>query len=124
MKKIIITFLALIHFLCISVFADTNFNWMSYLQELEKGMKYNWHPPTLNYATKVIAKFNVKKTGEITDIKIIKSSNNEKMDNVAIEAIEKASWLHPLPSNCSKEQVSVEFTFDYNIKNTINRTSK
>lgn len=123
MKKIIIFFLALIHFLCISVFAKDDINWQPYMQKLQQDIKYNWHPPKSSRSNKISTKFNIKKTGEITDIKIIASSNDKKIDEAAIKAIKNISWQHPLPKEFDKNEVSIEFTFDYNIENTINHTS-
>jgi TonB family protein len=94
--------------------ADIDFG--PYLAELQKRIKKNWHPPRGNESKRITAKFKIHLSGEITNIKLERSSGLSIADDAAVDAIEKSSPLPPLPKGADSDLV-IKFTFDYNVFN-------
>lgn len=86
-----------------------------YMRSLQRRIKSNWNPPKSDDSKHVVAVFNVNKKGEITNIKIVKSSDNITMDAAAIDAIKKVSAYAPLPKGFKGNDIDINFTFDYNV---------
>lgn len=93
-----------------------------YLAEMQKRIKKNWFPPRGNESKRITVKFKIHKNGEITAVKLEKSSGLSLADDAALEAIEKVSPLPPLPAG-SDPELTIKFTFDYNVFNGSNQSA-
>ena len=90
-------------------------NWGAYMQQVEKKIKSNWHPPREGLSQVVIVKFTIWKNGEVSNIEVLKSSNISAVDKAAMNAIKLSSPFKPLPKEYQKKSVPIEFTFSYNV---------
>lgn len=86
----------------------------SYLGRVKGVIDRFWRPPLglpVSSGTKVIYKFVILKNGQITNIKMSKSSGNTQLDELGKRALQK-SKLPPLPPQMG-QQWSVEYGFVY-----------
>lgn len=87
-----------------------------YMNNMQHTVKANWNPKTNSEnSTRVVLKYRIHKNGEISNIEVLKSSGDKKMDETAIEAVRKSSPLAELPDAIKENHVDVNFSFDYNI---------
>ena len=86
--------------------------WNGYLRGIENAIQSNWNPKNLNNNTLkiTILRFYIKRTGEIDDIIIIKSSDDRAFDNLAVETIRKSSPLAPLPSYIEGDSKFIDYS--------------
>ncbi|HEY9786582.1 MAG TPA: TonB family protein [Candidatus Obscuribacterales bacterium] len=85
-----------------------------YLAELQKRIKRAWFPPRNPTSQRSVAHFTITKSGELRQLKLIRSSGSAAMDQAALKSVENAAPFPPLPQG-SPDEVEVEFTFDYNV---------
>ena len=90
--------------------ADPEFQ--PYINEMHKQISAKWNPPAVNKDGEVIVKFSILKNGRIKGAEITKSSGDSMIDESALKALEKASPLPPLPLSYSKDEISVNFSFN------------
>lgn len=83
-----------------------------YMKKITKIIKSNWEPPIKEPGTSTIARYTLNKKGEISNIKIIKSSGIIQNDESAINALKKSSPLPPLPTEYQGSSVDIDFHFD------------
>lgn len=86
-----------------------------YMKDLTRQIKANWNPPKSNNSKRVVTFFTINKDGEISDIKVIKSSRNKAMDVAAINAIKNVISFEPLPKEYKGDDIDIKFTFAYNV---------
>jgi|GEM_PF-6076215 len=95
-----------------------------YMENLQKKIKANWYP-VKDYGNKrIVVMFKVDRNGKLLNLKILKSSNNQKQDKIALEAVKKSAPFDPLPAKYKEKDVDIQFTFDYkpaSIKNIYER---
>ena len=84
-----------------------------YMAELQKSIKSKWFPLKRAESTKVKIKFKVFADGRMTNLKILNSSGDKNIDDVALMAANAAQPFAPLPDG-SPSDVDIEFAFDYN----------
>lgn len=88
----------------------------SYMEYMQKTLKFNWNPPKLENNAKVIVEFKIKPDGTIYDEKIMETSGSRELDNSALFAIRSANPLKNLPDDLeNEEEIKINFTFDYNV---------
>ncbi|MBC7996327.1 MAG: TonB family protein [Leptolyngbya sp.] len=85
----------------------------AFMNQLERKIKSNWHPPKSDMTKKAIVAFYVIRNGNISHIRIVKTSGAAVMDAGAISAVQQSSPFEPLPKGSLRE-VDIRFTFDYN----------
>jgi len=88
-------------------------NYPSYKSYLEKTIEENWYPNFEQDLTTVI-QFYVDRDGEVTNIKVKKSSGNTACDDAAIKAVNAAAPFPPLPKK-EAHPVPVDFTFGFHV---------
>ena len=86
-----------------------------YMQELQRRIKYNWHPPKGNESRKVMLLFKIAKNGQLLSCKVKKSSGLPSADQAALNAVKMTAPFRPLPSDYKGTNVEIQFTFDYNV---------
>ena len=85
------------------------YNWGYYMRSLQRKVRPNLVLNNVSDTQKVKLSFNINKRGEVSDLKITKSSGNQKLDAAALAAIEKSSPFAPLPSWYKGEGICVNF---------------
>ena len=84
-----------------------------YMPNMQKKIKDNWNPPKRNSQLKTILSYQIGKSGELLEYKIILSSGDDEFDNIAVDALKKSTPFEPLPKSFDGDNVKVQFTFDY-----------
>jgi TonB family protein len=79
-----------------------------YLGKLEDKIAAEWHPPSGSRTRIIVVAFNLHKNGNVSDLKVLKTSGQETDDKAALRAIYSASPLPPDPTSSAK---STEKTF-------------
>jgi TonB family protein len=89
-------------------------NYETYMAEMQRRIKRAWFPPKCDQSKRIVCVFKVHRNGEISKLRLTSSGSSELVDKAALKAIESASPFRPLPPG-SPDDISVEFTFDYNV---------
>jgi len=96
-------------------------NWGPYMRDLEQRIKRNWTPPKGDSSKRVVITFTIGRDGRLLSHKVTKSSGVPLADRAAMSAIELTAPFRPLPPEFRGQSVPIEFTFDYNVLNSILR---
>ena len=96
-------------------------NWGPYMKNLEQRIKRNWTPPKGDSSKRVVINFTIGRDGRLLSAKVVKSSGVPLADRAAMSAIELTAPFAPLPPEFRGQSVPIEFTFDYNVINSIMR---
>ncbi len=97
-----------------SVAAQADVDFGPYMSDLQRRIKRAWFPPKGNESKRVVVVFKVHRGGELTNLKLDKSSGVAVADAAALKAVENAAPFRPLPPG-SSDDVDIQFTFDYNV---------
>lgn len=84
-----------------------------FMADLQRAIKKHWFPPKNNSSLATVVLFKVGKKGDVSDIKIDRSSGNAASDKAAIQAVATAP-ISALPAG-APANVDIQFTFDYNV---------
>ena len=96
-------------------------NWGPYMRDLEQRIKRNWTPPKGDSSKRVVITFTIGRDGRLLSHRVTKSSGVPLADRAAMSAIELTAPFRPLPPEFKGQSVPIEFTFDYNVLNSILR---
>ena len=96
-------------------------NWGPYMKDLEQRIKRNWSPPKGDSSKRVVITFTIGRDGRLLSAKVTKSSGVPLADRAAMSAIELTAPFRPLPPEFKGQSVPIEFTFDYNVINSVLR---
>ncbi len=96
-------------------------NWGPYMRDLEQRIKRNWTPPKGDSSKRVVITFTISRDGRLLNKRIVKSSGVPLADRAAMSAIEQTAPFRPLPPEFKGSSVPIEFTFDYNVLNSVMR---
>ncbi|MEI7474074.1 MAG: TonB family protein, partial [bacterium] len=88
-----------------------------YMKRVKYKIKLNWKPISGDTDKNTIVFFNIDRKGQISNLKIKKSSGNKEYDLCAIKAVNASAPFDPLPEIDKDNAVDIEFTFNYNIVN-------
>ena len=86
-----------------------------YLHTLRTQVANHWHPELSNSSAKTIVGFSISRAGQISDLRLIKTSGSTVSDQAAMRAVERAAPFKPLPNEFPAAQLNILFTFDLNI---------
>ncbi|MGH9714980.1 MAG: energy transducer TonB [Candidatus Acidiferrales bacterium] len=93
----------------------SRYSW--YVEAVQRRVSSNWLQssvdPSIRFAPRVVATFDILRNGTVTNIQISQSSGNASVDTSAVRAIHDSSPLQALPNDYSGTKVSVEFWFDF-----------
>lgn len=92
--------------------ADVDFG--PYMADLQRRIKRAWFPPKGNESKRVVVVFKVHRGGELSNLRLERSSGVAIADQAALKAIENAAPFRPLPAGAA-DDVDIQFTFDYNV---------
>lgn len=94
-----------------------------YMKNLQKKIVTNWTPPKTNTSSTIVALFKLNKMGEITNLKVLKSSGNPDCDDLALKAIKRAAPFNGLPPDSALNSIDICFTFNYNVQKAMGSKS-
>lgn len=94
-------------------------NWGPYMRDLEQRIKRNWTPPKGDTSKRIVITFTIGRDGRLLSHRITKSSGIPLADRAAMSAIELTAPFRPLPPEFKGQSVPIEFTFDYNVLNSV-----
>ena len=94
-------------------------NWGPYMRDLEQRIKRNWSPPKGDTSKRVVITFTISRDGRLLSHRVTKSSGVPLADRAAMSAIELTAPFRPLPPEFKGQSVPIEFTFDYNVLNSV-----
>ena len=86
-----------------------------YMRELQRRIKYNWHPPKGNESRKVVLLFKIAKNGQLLSCRVYRSSGLPSADQAALNAVKMTAPFRPLPADYKGTNIDIQFTFDYNV---------
>lgn len=92
----------------------SNVDFGSYMDKMKKDIQAKWKPPKGFEAQKVVTVFSIKKDGTIANASIADGSGVETVDKSALEALEAASPLDPLPTG-SPPYVQMRYVFEWKV---------
>jgi TonB family protein len=88
-------------------------NLQPYLKDMEHRLSSAWSGARPQASGQTVVEFTLHANGQVSDVKVTKSSGVKAVDESAVEAVTKAS-LAPLPEGAPKE-LDVNFTFHLNV---------
>ena len=94
--------------------SNTNVDFTPYMADVQRRIKRAWSPPKGDESKRVDVTFKVHPRGELSNLKLLKSSGIALTDQAALRAVENAAPFPPLPQG-TNETVDIEFTFEYNV---------
>ena len=86
-----------------------------YMKTMQQDIKKNWNPPKGNNSKSTTLLFKIAKDGSLKQYSVYKSSGNEEVDEAAIKAIKDTAPFKPLPDAYTKDDIDIQFKFDYNV---------
>lgn len=93
---------------------STEVDLSGYLAEMQRKIKAKWFPPRGNESKKIMVSFKLNRRGEVSKLRLKRSSMLAIADEAAMVAIKNASPFGPLPKG-SPDEVEIKFTFDYDV---------
>ena len=85
--------------------------YLLYRNQLESRIKQNWAWAGGNRALEAVVHFSITETGEVVDVRIIKSSGDLGYDTSIERAVRVLNPLPPPPTGYRKEFADCEYTF-------------
>jgi len=97
--------------------AVTEVEFGPYMALLQRRIKSHWFPPRVPTSKQVKVMFKISRSGELSGLKVARSSGLAEADQGALKAVEEAAPFPHLPAGADST-VDIEFTFDYNVFGT------
>jgi TonB family protein len=85
----------------------------SYMSDLQRHIKKYWSPPKVDEKKQVTVSFSIYRNGQISHLRLSKSSGAKAADEAALKAVNSAAPFKPLWPTYKEKSVDVNFTFDY-----------
>jgi periplasmic protein TonB len=63
----------------------------------------------------VVLHFSISPRGELKDVRVVKSSRNQELDNAALEAVKKAAPYPPPPASLGAKGLAMEITIAFEL---------
>lgn len=89
----------------VSTVGDFKFHW--YLAVVQSKLEKNWRPSTENRQLKVVVSFVIDKAGMISEPRIVKSSGNSSLDNLALRAVKLSAPFPKLPPGFAEDKLEL-----------------
>lgn len=83
-------------------------------QEIEKNKKYPLISKSKNEEGIVLLSFRIDKNGKIDNLKVLKSSGFEKLDEAAIKAVQKGMYKN-MPDELEDEYLDIQVPIKFNL---------
>lgn len=92
--------------------ADVDYS--GYMAKMKQDIQKNWKPPKGLESRRLVAVFTITRDGRILNPTIVEGSGVPALDKSALDALNAASPLDPLPSG-SPRSVDIKYKFDWNV---------
>lgn len=92
--------------------ARKDLNLGPYFAEIRRRVKRNWQPSSPGNNRQTILVFSIQRNGQITGLRVRRSSGSEKIDRESLAAVQKSGPFGALPANFPNPQLDVEFNFN------------
>jgi TonB family protein len=89
-----------------------------YMNTVSTWLRGAWAPPSAGKSSRVEVVFNIKRNGDIKNLKVKQSADNAVTDKAAMDAVRLAEPFRPFEKGWP-EEVTIEFNFDYNQHATV-----
>ena len=86
-----------------------------YMAELQRRVKRNWIPPEQGNSRRSVLRFSISRNGEVSNLRVGKSSGNPDSDAAAMDAVRRAAPFRTLPTAYKQRNIDIQFTFDINV---------
>ena len=83
-----------------------------YLNTLRREIHAYWKEGYKNHGRKVIIEMNIARNGNLSQVKLSKSSGNKKFDQSALRAVESANPVSPPPTELYDSFAKIRLVFD------------
>lgn len=90
-----------------------------YLANLRRRVQQNWRPRTPDRQRQTVVGFTIDRSGQIGNLRVLRSSGSPQTDAETLEAIQRAAPFGPLPENFAYNQLEIEFTFNIYVNNVV-----
>jgi len=87
---------------------------MDYLKELNRRIKAAWMPPR-GESRQVEILFRIRKGGQLSMVKVVRTSGNPEADEAAIKSILGSAPFKQLPADYSMNYLDIRYSFNYNV---------
>ncbi len=91
---------------------DVDFS--GYMTKMKKDIQAKWKPPKGIEQRKVVVVFTINRDGSITEGSVVDSSGVDSIDKSALDALNDASPIDPLPKGAPKS-VQIRYQFDWRV---------
>lgn len=89
-------------------------NLTSYVTSLQKKVNDNWSPEKMTESQSAELEFSINADGSVTDLKIIKSTENAEFNNYALDSINSSVPFDIFPASFEEKELKMKFIFEYN----------
>jgi len=93
------------------------FKYYSYFSHLKRKIEMAWNYPLKaqenNWGGRLNIVFTIEKNGNVSSIKLVKSSGYEILDDAAISALKYASPFNPIPESIGEDRLRISASFEY-----------
>ncbi|WP_218079822.1 TonB family protein [Anthocerotibacter panamensis] len=86
-----------------------------YMNQLQRRVKRAWFAPEQSNSRRTVLRFTIERNGQVSELKVSRSSGNATSDQAAIDAVRRAAPFPPLPSAYRGDEIEITFTFDINV---------
>jgi TonB family protein len=93
--------------------ALADFDFAPYMAGVTQRLRRNWTPPSEDATLKTVAVFTVSRNGNVSNLRILRSSGSSMHDAAALSAIRASSPFRSFPPDADKQAIQIEFSFDY-----------
>jgi periplasmic protein TonB len=83
-----------------------------YFAKIKRRVKKNWQPVSVNQEEYTVLTFAIERSGQITGLKVAKTSGDEQADREALDAVKNAAPFGTLPRSFTGDRLPVEFSFN------------
>ncbi len=83
-----------------------------YFAEIKRRVKRNWNPSFAVEEYTTFLTFDIEKNGQITGLRVTRSSGSEKVDRESLNAVQDSAPFDPLPPDFPLEALEVKFSFN------------
>lgn len=94
---------------------DTNLDMTGYMTKMKQDIQSKWKPPKGLESRRLVATFTIHNDGRITNASVVEGSGVPELDKSALEALQLASPLTPLPKG-APQSVDIRYKFDWLLK--------
>lgn|GEM_PF-1857423 len=85
----------------------------TYITELQRQIRRNWSPPTMEHYKRAVLTFYISRDGHFHNLKLHESSDSELANEAALTAVKRSDPFSRLPSAFKGSDLPIEFIFKY-----------